>query len=157
MGKQATCDNYIVLPSNIKPGVFTHTSTDNWNRATDSITGKHLDIVNMVLFQDSNTTSGDFGELQIGHRIRRRSVDQTASRSSQIIRCPNLHGKNPRPIHLKGSVSIDWYFTCSNEHNASRQLDLGWVFLTLCPKNCSRLIFKDQKNKKCQDGQYSMH
>ena len=107
----------------------------------------------MVLFQDSNTTSGDFGELKIGHRTRRRSVDQRARRSSQIIRCPNLHGKNPRPIHLKGSVSIDWF----NEHNAARQLDFAWVFLRLCPKNCSRLIFKDQKNKKCQDGQYSMH
>ena len=150
-------DNYIVLPSNIKPGVFTHASADNWNRATDSITGKHLDIVNMVLFQDSNTTSADFGELQIGHRTRRRSVDQRARRSPQIIRCPNLHGKNPRPIHLKGSVSIDWYFTCSNEHNVSRRLDLAWVFSRLCPKKLFEIDFQRSEKQKCQDGQYSMH
>ena len=141
-------DNYIVLPSNIKPGVFTHASADNWNRATDSITGKHLDIVDMVLFQDSTTSSGDFGELQIGDRTRRRSVDQRARRTSQIIRCPNLHGKNPGPIHLKGSVLIDWYVSCSSEHEASRQLDLAWVFLRLCPTKLLEIDFQRSEKQK---------
>ena len=45
--------NNIVLPSNIVLNTFTHAAADNWNRATDSITGKHLDIVNLVMFQSN--------------------------------------------------------------------------------------------------------
>ena len=102
----------------------------------------------MVLFQDSTTSSGDFGELQIGDRTRRRSVHQRARRTSQIIRCPNLNGKNPSPIHLKGSVSIDWYFSCSNEHEASRQLDLAWVFLRMCPTKLFEIDFQRSEKQK---------
>ena len=49
-------ENHIVLPSNMNQGTFTHAAADNWNRATDAVTGKHLDIVNLVLFQSKNRT-----------------------------------------------------------------------------------------------------
>ena len=49
-------ENHIVLPSNMNRGTFTHAATDNWNRATDAVTGEHLDIVNLVLFQSKNRT-----------------------------------------------------------------------------------------------------
>ena len=49
-------ENHIVLPSNMNRGTFTHAETDNWNRATDAVTGEHLDIVNLVLFQSKNRT-----------------------------------------------------------------------------------------------------
>ena len=49
-------NNDIVLPSNINRGTFTHAAADNWNRATDAVTGEHLDIVNLVLFQNKNRT-----------------------------------------------------------------------------------------------------
>ena len=37
-------------------GTFTHEAADNWNRATDAVTGEHLDIVNLVFFQSKNRT-----------------------------------------------------------------------------------------------------
>ena len=37
-------------------GTFTHAAAGNWNRATDAVTGEHLDIVNLVLFQSKNRT-----------------------------------------------------------------------------------------------------
>ena len=49
-------ENHIVLPSNMNRGTFTHAAADNWNRATDAVTGEHLDIVNLVLFQSKNRT-----------------------------------------------------------------------------------------------------
>ena len=48
-------ENHIVLPSNMNRGTFTE-AADNWNRATDAVTGEHLDIVNLVLFQSKNRT-----------------------------------------------------------------------------------------------------
>ena len=70
--------NYSIIPSNIKPGIFTHASADNWNRATDSVTGKLLDIVNMVLFQDSSTQSENFSHGEVTDCTLRRSVDERA-------------------------------------------------------------------------------
>ena len=49
-------ENHIVLPSNMNRGTFTHSAAGNWNRATDAVTGEHLDIVNLVLFQSKNRT-----------------------------------------------------------------------------------------------------
>ena len=41
-------EHCIVISSNMNQGTFTHTAADNWNRATDAVTGKHLDIVNLI-------------------------------------------------------------------------------------------------------------
>ena len=49
-------ENHTVPPSNINRGAFTHAAADNWNRAMDAVTGKHLDIFNLVLFQSKNRT-----------------------------------------------------------------------------------------------------
>ena len=50
-------ENHIVLPSNMNRGTFTHAAANNnWNRAMDAVTGEHLDIVNLVLFQSKNRT-----------------------------------------------------------------------------------------------------
>ena len=47
-------ENHIVLPSNMNRGTFTHAAADNWNRATDAVTGEHLVIVNLALYQSKN-------------------------------------------------------------------------------------------------------
>ena len=54
--------NNIVLPSNMVLNTFTHAAADNWNRATDSVTAEHLDIVNLVMFQSyqKNMELGSF-------------------------------------------------------------------------------------------------
>ena len=75
-------ENYTAILSNIKPGIFSHASADNWNQATDSVTGKHLDIVTMVLFQDSSTQFENFGDVEVADRKRRRSVSERAHRTS---------------------------------------------------------------------------
>ena len=50
--------NNIVLPSNMVLNTFTHAAVDNWNRVTDSVTGEHLDIVNLVTFQSYQKKHG---------------------------------------------------------------------------------------------------
>ena len=106
----------------------------NWNRATDSVTGKHLHIINMVLFQDSSTQSENFGDGEDADRTRKRSVGERAHRTSQILQCPILPGNNQGPDHLKDEVSIEWFFQCSRDREVSRQADISWVFLRLCPE-----------------------
>ena len=50
-------ENHIALLSNTNRGTFTHAAAaDNCNRAINTVTGKHLDIVNLVLFQSKNRT-----------------------------------------------------------------------------------------------------
>ena len=48
--------NNIVLPPNMVLNTFTRAAADNWNRATDSVTGEHLDIVNLPMFQSNQKT-----------------------------------------------------------------------------------------------------
>ena len=141
-------ENYIVIPSNMKPGIFTHASADNWNRATDSVTGKHLHIINMVLFQDSSTQSENFGDVEVADRTRRRSVCERAHRTSQILQCPILPGKNQGSDHLKPEVSTEWFFQCSRDHEISMQVDIAWVFLRLCPGKLYDINFERTGNQK---------
>ena len=48
----------------MQPGATTRAAGDNINRATESIDGKHLDIVNMVLYQvkEDEDTRRTFGQ-----------------------------------------------------------------------------------------------
>ena len=73
--------NNIVLPSNMVLNTFTHAAADSWNRATDSVTGEHLDIVNLVMFQSNerNIELGSFNNSTNTHRAplpkeRKRSL-----------------------------------------------------------------------------------
>ena len=79
-----------IIPSNIKPTIFTHAAADNWNRATHSVTGKHLDIDTMVLVPDSSAHSEYFGDAEVVDRTGRRSVGERARRTSQILQCVQI-------------------------------------------------------------------
>ena len=131
--------NNIVLPSNMVLNTFTHAAADNWNRATDSVTGEHLDIVNLVMFQSNerNIELGSFNNSTNTHRAplpkeRKRSLaaDQL---TTQIFNCPNLQGNNIGPLHLKNRLNLDWYFVDSLSHSATRDIDRAWIFLRICP------------------------
>ena len=47
---QQQTDVGIIVPSNMKPGIPLRAAGDNFNRATESLDGKHLGIVNIVLY-----------------------------------------------------------------------------------------------------------
>ena len=96
-------------------GTFTHAAADNWNRATDAVTGEHLDIVNLVLFQSKNGTLERGFDNQEKNVRPSLSMDQKRSLTSerlttQILNCPNLQGNNVSPVHLKNRLSLEWYF-----------------------------------------------
>ena len=78
----------------------------------------------------------------------RTSVGERAHGTSQILQCPNLHGKNQGPDHLKAEVSIEWFFQCYRDHEVSRQVDIAWVFLRLCPKKLFDINFERTGNQK---------
>ena len=122
----------------IKPTIFAHASFDDWNRATDSVTGKHLDIVNVVLFQDSKAHSENSGDVEVADRTRKRSVGPSHFTDSSVSKSS---WKNRGPVHLKAEVSIEWFFQCSRDHDVSRQLDIAWVFLRLCPRKLFDIDF----------------
>ena len=104
--------NNIVLPSNMVLNTFTHAAVDNWNRVTDSVTGEHLDIVNLVTFQSyqKNMELGSFSNSTNTSRVplpkeRKRSLaaDQL---TTHIFNCPNLQGNNIGPPHLKNRLNL---------------------------------------------------
>ena len=87
--------DHVVIPSNISQGLFIHAATENWNRATDAITGEHFDIVNMVSYQakQANLEGGfNCGEI-IYNMESKRSLTARNILTSQILNCPNMTGK----------------------------------------------------------------
>ena len=108
-------ENHIAPPSNMNWGTFTHAAADNWNRATDPVTGEHLDIVNLVLFQSKNRTLERGFDNQETYVRPSLSKDRKRSLTSewlitQILNCPNLQRNNAGPVHLKNRLSLEWYF-----------------------------------------------
>ena len=62
----------------MKPGIPLWAIGDNFNRATESLDGKHFDIVNMVLYQADCTKpviQGDFGP----------NIDQLKAKRSKTL------------------------------------------------------------------------
>ena len=95
-------DARIIAPSNMKPGIPLRAAGDNLNRATESLDGKHLDIVNMVLYQTDRTNiipEGDFGANVDQLRVN-RSKTLKDLKFSEILECPNMQGKQPGPHNL---------------------------------------------------------
>ena len=63
----------------MKPRIPQRAIEDNFNRATESLDGKHLDIVNMVLYQADCTEPflhGDFGP----------NIDQLKAKRSKTLK-----------------------------------------------------------------------
>ena len=93
-------------------GTFIHVAVDNWNRATDAVTGEHLDIVNLVLFQSKNRTlerGFDNQEKYVRPSLskdRKRSL-KSEQLTTQILNCPILQGNKVGPMHLKNRLSLE--------------------------------------------------
>ena len=59
----------------------------------------------MVLFPDSNAHSENLGDVEVADRTGRRSVRERARHTSQILQCPNLHGKKSRTSSFESRSS----------------------------------------------------
>ena len=136
--------NHVVIPSNISPGTFTHAAADNWNRATDALTGEHFDIVNMVLYQAKRSDLE--GQLDCGaithNKERKRFLTTRNTVTNKILNCPNLTGKAPGPIHLKNCLDSGWFSEFSEEHAEIQSVDKVWVFLRMCPTKPFQITFQ---------------
>ena len=133
-----------MIPSNISPGIFTHAAADNWNRATDALTGEHFDIVNMVLYQAKRSDlEGQFDCGAITHnKEHKRSLRTRNTVTNQILNCPNLTGKVSGPIHLKNHLDSGWFSEFSEEHAEIQSVDKVWVFLRMCPTKLFQITFQ---------------
>ena len=150
--------NHVVIPSNISPGIFTHAAADNWNRATDALTGEHFDIVNMVLYQAKRSDlEGQFdcGEI-IHNKEHKRSLRTRNTVTNQILNCPNLTGKVSGPIHLKNHLDSGWFSEFSEEHAEIQSVDKVWVFLRMCPTKLFQITFQKLLHNLCLGGQHFM-
>ena len=141
--------NHIVLPPNMNRGTFTHTTADNWNRATDAVTGWHLDIVNLIFFQSRNRTLGRGFDDQEKHVRPSLSKDRKRSLTceqltTQILNYHNLQGNNIDPMHLKNRLSLEWYFQEPQSHTVMRAIDRAWIFLRICPKKIFEIQVTDE-------------
>ena len=136
--------NHVVIPSNISPGTFTHAAADNWNRATDALTGEHFDIVNMVMYQAKRSDLE--GQLDCGaithNKECKRFLTTRNTVTNQILNCPNLTGKAPGPIYLKNRLDSGWFSEFSEEHAEIQSVDKVWVFLRMCPTKPFQIIFQ---------------
>ena len=113
------------------------------------MTGEHLDIVNLVLFQSKNRTLERGFDNQ--EEYVRPSLSKNRKRSlpserltSQILNCPNLQGNNVVPVHLKNRLSLEWYFQEPQSHTVMRAIDRGWIFLRICPKKIFEIQLTDE-------------
>ena len=132
---QQQTDDGIIIPPNIKPGIPLRAAGDNFNRATESLEGKHLDIVNMVLYQADKTDTdihGDFGPIVEQLNVNRRKTLKDI-KVSEILECPNLQGKQPGPRHLLNKVNMAWFQSCSDLHKEERAMNMAYIELRMMP------------------------
>ena len=76
--------------------------------------------------------NGDFGNVQ----HRRSSTARTLSQANVTpidLQCPNLAGKQPGPKHLLGKINIDWFKTCTPEHEQLKEIDQAFRLLRMIP------------------------
>ena len=112
------------------------------------MTGEHLDIVNLVLFQSKDRTlerGFDNQEKYVRPSLskdRKRSL--TSERlTTQILNCLKLQGNNVGPVHLKNRLSLEWYFQ-EPQHTVMRAIDGTWIFLRICPKKIFEIQVTDE-------------
>ena len=128
-----TSEADIVIPSNMVPGRITRGAGDNFNRATESLDGKHHDVVNMVLYQQD-------GEFDVQQVIRQGEFGPSSRNKTlkkidphKILHCPNLGGKQPGPKHLLGKTKTSWYFKCTATHKKIITEDRSFQLLRAMP------------------------
>ena len=66
------------VSSNMVPGKVTRSELENFNRATESISGVHHDAVNMVLYQSHGKDSASYGPNTLGpaqNKTLKRRID----------------------------------------------------------------------------------
>ena len=94
-----------------------------------------IDMVNMILFQPETTglqRNRDFGNVQ----QRQSSTARTLSEANVTpidLQCPNLAGKQPGPKHLLGKINIDWFQTCTSEHQQLKEIEQAFRLLRMMP------------------------
>ena len=123
-----------------------HLST---KKATDAVTGEHLDIVNLVLFQSKNRTLERGSDNQENSLRPSLSKDRKRSLTSerlttQILNCPNLKGNNVCPVHLKNRLSLELYFQEPQSHTVMRAIARAWILLCICPKKIFEIQVTDE-------------
>ncbi|XP_053406502.1 uncharacterized protein LOC123547898 [Mercenaria mercenaria] len=71
----------VTVPSNSKRGLTLRAAGDNFHRATESLDGKQLDIVNMVLYQTDGNNNNKQGGFAPNPRpsVRRKGKTRTSS------------------------------------------------------------------------------
>ena len=121
----------VPVPTNIVPGRITSAAGDNFNCATESLSGQHFDVLRMVLYQES--TSGQFG--QVVHRKTKKDKEMTKRKAVRrsVLTCPNVGGKQPGPKQLIGKMKLQWFTQCSSEHETMRKLDKAIILLRSMP------------------------
>ena len=131
---QLSGDGFII-PQNMAYGQVTTGAGDNFNRAIESVKGEHHDVVNMVLLQPETTSlqrNGDFGNVQ----QRRSSTARTLSQANVTpidLQCPNLAGKQLGRKHFLGKINIDWFKTCTPEHQQLKEINQAFRLLRMMP------------------------
>ncbi len=104
-------------------GMVTRGAGDNFNRSTESLSGKHHDVVNLVLYQAESLEQGTFGPvLKTCTSAKARTIKEECN-IDKILSCPNMTGKKAGPMHLLGQVKMEWFHTFSYHHRSMRALD----------------------------------
>ena len=128
-------------------GTFTHAAADNWNRATDAVTGEHLYIVNLILFQSKNRTLERGFDNQENYLRPSLSKDRKRSSTSERLTTQILNffkGNNVGPVHLKNRLILEWYFQEPHSHTVMRAIDRACIFLRICPKKIFQIQVTDE-------------
>ena len=137
------------LPVNMAPGKITRAAVDNFNRATESLGGIHHDVVNMVLYQlcSDGDVIGGFENTVRASKERRRSLENDI-RNKEMLRCPNIGGKQPHPQHLLRKIKLEWFLHCSKEHQNMRALDHAFILLRMTPARLFSVDFRRNAPQK---------
>ena len=139
-------------PVNMAAGKITRAAVDNFNQATESLDEIQHDVVNMVLYELCSD-EGFGNTLRVSKE--RKSLENDI-RNKEMLRCPNIGGKQPHPQHLLRKITLEWFLHCSKEHQNMRALDHAFILLRMTPARIfSVMTFGEMHPRKCRDRQFT--
>lgn len=137
----------VVVPSNIRPGIFVQVAGDNNDMNEETLDGKlTTHATTMVLYQRGKFGPAPMRTVCADHTKRARSLKSTGM--CQPMREYSAYGKHPAVTSFLGQVETEWFKCTENLHSAASQVDLAWALVRMTPVKLFEVDLIPKKKQK---------
>lgn len=121
----------VVIPSNIRPGVFVQAAGDNNDINEETLDGKHTThATTLVLYQRQPYGPNPKPVIHSNQKEKRRSLS-SQSLTSNLIEF-SASGKRPTVSSYKNIIQKEWFKSVAPVCSSAHQKDIAWFLTRIC-------------------------